>query len=156
MHNNFKFKGCKNTFNKRMKRKIIYFQQNRPSYRPNFRRPQISAQKISKPNQSNDITDTTESVTSVSTRKTTNSPFVRRRSRPTYIPTTQHTTVATILSTVANRNNDTIVNKILQRRKLGRPTTIATQINGANEKKRFSTASTKSRVATDTGTFNVC
>ncbi|XP_031628807.1 uncharacterized protein LOC116344420 [Contarinia nasturtii] len=128
----------------------------RPQYRPGFRRPTITVSKKSKPTQSNDITDTTESSFSVTTRKSlnNNNPYVRRRSRPTYIPTTSHTTVAAIASTVANRNNDTIVNKILQRRKFGRPSSAPVSVdaagtvtNTASERKRVT--QTKTRPTTE-------
>lgn len=135
--------------------------QVRPQFRPGFRRPTITAQKISKPTQSNDINDATESPTSLTTRKSSSSPYVRRRSRPTYIPTTSQTTVsataAAIAANVAQRNNDTIVGKILQRRKFAsRPSSVATantnSNNNASERKRTNTSlQSKSRPTADPG-----
>lgn len=136
------------------------FVQVRPQFRPGFRRPTITAQKKSKPTQSNDINDTTESPTSLTTRKSSSSPYVRRRSRPTYIPTTSHTTVAgtaaAIAANVAQRNNDTIVGKILQRRKFAsRPSSVATtnsNNNNASERKRTNASiQSKSRPTADPG-----
>lgn len=140
----------------------LFLLQARPLFRPGFRRPPITAQKKSKPMQSNDITDTTESSASVTTRKSSNSPYARRRSRPTYIPTTSHTTVAAIASTVANRNNDTIVSKILQRRKFGRPsstssvtTSNSNSNSNASERKRQNASQAKTRTTTDAGNLYI-
>lgn len=113
--------------------------QLRPQFRPGFRRPPLTLNKKSKPSQSNDIGDTTETTTSSST--TRSSPYSRRRSRPTYIPTTAQTPTLS-----ASRSNDTIVGKIIQRRKFGRPTNAA----AANERKRYTgAAQSKSRPTTE-------
>lgn len=138
--------------------------QVRPQYRPGFRRPTITAQKKSKPTQSNDINDTTETAAVLTTRKSSSSPYLRRRSRPTYIPTTSHTTVAAtaaaIAANVAQRNNDTIVGKILQRRKFSRPSNIATTNGNGNsnsnisERKRINALQSKGRPTTESGMEN--
>lgn len=134
--------------------------QVRPQFRPGFRRPTITAQqKKSKPTQSNDINDTTETSSVLTTRKSSSSPYARRRSRPTYIPTTSHTTVtaaaaAAIAANVAQRNNDTIVGKILQRRKLSRPSAVAiTNTNSNNSERKRTNASlqSKGRPTTESG-----
>lgn len=118
---------------------IRYEFQLRPQFRPGFRRPPLTLNKKSKPSQSNDIGDATETTTSSST--TRSSPYIRRRSRPTYIPTTAQTPTLS-----ASRNNDTIVSKIIQRRKFGRPSNATVP----NERKRYtSAAKSKSRSTTE-------
>lgn len=124
-------------------------------FRPGFRRPPLTLNKKLKPSQSNDIAETTESTTS-NTRKnssSSSSPYIRRRSRPTYIPTTSQTITTTISS--ASRN-DSIVNKIIQRRKFGRPSNVnGASVSGAtNERKRYTGAiQTKFRSTTESSKY---
>lgn len=134
----------------------------RPQYRPAIRRqPTTQQQKLISSSQLNDISEPTEPTTR---KTTTTTPYIRRRTRPTYIPTTSPpSTYVSPTAAAPNRSNDTLVNKILQRRKFNRPIGVSSSSSpppvplstvipsSANERRRTSQYNSKHRVNNENG-----